>query len=401
MHEKNKESSTVNFIKNIFSSRRISLPMTIPTNTIANNININNNINSSKNVINVISSVGLILQSRPPNLPAKNSREELLHRKQYDALLDAIKKRELREERDHQKRRAQQLEDENKLSSNLQYWDQKIIPNFNQLKSTAEVRELWWFGIPSAVRGRIWRLAVDNNLNLTAETYANCLKQFNTANHAESASIKLDITRTFPSLQIFQKNGPLFESLYNLLGAYCIFKPEIGYVQGMSFIGAMLILNMDTPDAFICLANLFNNNLYHNTAFTLNQIKINKYWNIFNELLSRNLSCLHKHFLEINLTPDFYLLDWLFTIYAKALPLDVTSRIWDVFVRDGDEFLFKTAIGILMLFKNELLSMDFVHAAQFLIKLPDTIKVDEMFKCIKSVNVEIAGKTFDQIILSL
>ena len=35
----------------------------------------------------------------------------------------------------------------------------------------------------------------------------------------------------------------------------------------------------------------------------------------------------------------------IFTLYAKALSLDIASRIWDVFFRDGEEFLFRTATG--------------------------------------------------------
>ena len=35
----------------------------------------------------------------------------------------------------------------------------------------------------------------------------------------------------------------------------------------------------------------------------------------------------------------------IFTLYSKSLPLDVASRVWDLFCRDGEEFLFKTAIG--------------------------------------------------------
>ncbi|XP_053598383.1 uncharacterized protein LOC106693138 isoform X1 [Microplitis demolitor] len=249
MHDKTGDSPRINFIKNIFSSRRLNLPSTtvFTGTTIRTKLNINN----SKNTItNEIGSLGLIPQSRPPNLPAKNSQEESLHRKQHDAILDGIKKRELREQKDNNKKRAQQLEDENKLSSNLQYWYQKVIPNFIQLKSTTEVHDLWWQGIPSAVRGRIWCLAIANNLNLTAEIFVDCVKKFNTSNHIESASIKLDITRTFPSLQIFQKDGPLFESLYNLLAAYCIFKPEIGTgetrhgVKNISFLIALPLFNV-------------------------------------------------------------------------------------------------------------------------------------------------------------
>lgn len=36
-------------------------------------------------------------------------------------------------------------------------------------------------------------------------------------------------------------------------------------------------------------------------------------------------------------------------MFSKSLSLDTTSRIWDVYCRDGEEFLFKTAIGLLQI----------------------------------------------------
>lgn len=42
-----------------------------------------------------------------------------------------------------------------------------------------------------------------------------------------------------------------------------------------------------------------------------------------------------------------------FTLFSKSLPLDVASRVWDVFCRDGEAFLFRAALGeFLKLFKN-------------------------------------------------
>ena len=35
----------------------------------------------------------------------------------------------------------------------------------------------------------------------------------------------------------------------------------------------------------------------------------------------------------------------IFTIYTRVLPLDVACRVWDMFCRDGDSFLFRTALG--------------------------------------------------------
>jgi hypothetical protein len=45
-----------------------------------------------------------------------------------------------------------------------------------------------------------------------------------------------------------------------------------------------------------------------------------------------------------------FLLFRIFTLYSKSLPLDVASRVWDLFCRDGDEFLFRTALGKICLY---------------------------------------------------
>lgn len=54
------------------------------------------------------------------------------------------------------------------------------------------------------------------------------------------------------------QGGPYYDVLHSLLGAYVCYQPEIGYVQGMSFIAAVLLLNMEEIDAFVCFANLLN-----------------------------------------------------------------------------------------------------------------------------------------------
>lgn len=43
--------------------------------------------------------------------------------------------------------------------------------------------------------------------------------------------IKLDLSRTFPHLGIFQEGGPYHRALDDLLSAYVCFRPDIGYVQ--------------------------------------------------------------------------------------------------------------------------------------------------------------------------
>ena len=42
------------------------------------------------------------------------------------------------------------------------------------------------------------------------------------------------------------------------MGAYVCYRPDLGYVQGMSFIAAILLLNLEEAEAFIVFANLVN-----------------------------------------------------------------------------------------------------------------------------------------------
>ena len=41
-----------------------------------------------------------------------------------------------------------------------------IIKSFR--KNSKKARELWWMGIPPSVRGKVWQLAIGNELNLTS-----------------------------------------------------------------------------------------------------------------------------------------------------------------------------------------------------------------------------------------
>ncbi|VDN27963.1 unnamed protein product [Dibothriocephalus latus] len=63
---------------------------------------------------------------------------------------------------------------------------------------------------------------------------------------------------------LFQADGPYHRDLHDLLAAYVSFQPSIGYLQGMSFIAAILILVMgDILAAFIAFVSILNRDSYH------------------------------------------------------------------------------------------------------------------------------------------
>lgn len=69
------------------------------------------------------------------------------------------------------------------------------------------------------------------------------------------------------------------------------------------------------------------------------------YYATYTALLCDNLPALGAHMESEGVTPDLYLVDWLYTLFSKSLPLDVACRIWDVFLRDGETFLVRAALG--------------------------------------------------------
>nr|KAG5700628.1 hypothetical protein BaRGS_015458 [Batillaria attramentaria] len=88
----------------------------------------------------------------------------------------------------------------------------------------------------------------------------------------------------------------------------------------------------------------------------------------------------------------------IFLLYSKSLPLDVACRVWDVYCRDGEELLFRTGLGILKFYESILIKMDFIHAAQFLTKLPEDICADQLFKHIDTIHMTIDKRKFPAVL---
>lgn len=356
----------------------------------------------------VASSSALILHDRPANLPAKSIDEEAKHKQEYEQMVEAAKKRERQEAKIRKKQQQLQIKTEERLAHATKVWLNDVLPKWNSVLSCRKIRNLWWQGIPPCVRGKVWQLAIGNELNVTPELYEICVSRAqellktvsNTSSNNDSVGendnpdrqasielIQLDISRTFPQLCIFQKGGPYYDILHSLLGAYACYRPDVGYVQGMSFLAAILILNMEEAEAFVCFANLLNRPC-HMAFFRLDQSVMQAYYSVFEQLMAENLPRIHSHFTKSHLTPDLYLLDWIYTVFAKAMPLDVACRVWDVFLRDGEEFLFRTALGVLHLHQEILLGFDFLAGAQFLTKLPEDLNADNLFSSIQGIRMQ-------------
>lgn len=104
----------------------------------------------------------------------------------------------------------------------------------------------------------MWQLMSSSKDPELEALYSSLLHQ--TSPHEKS--IQKDLARTFPSHKFFQRpNGPSAgngaadtaedrgrgqDDLFNVVRAYSLYDPEVGYVQGSAFIVAALLLNVSS-----------------------------------------------------------------------------------------------------------------------------------------------------------
>eukprot|EP01012_Entosiphon_sulcatum_P006148 TRINITY_DN12874_c0_g1_i2.p1 TRINITY_DN12874_c0_g1~~TRINITY_DN12874_c0_g1_i2.p1 ORF type:complete len:370 (+),score=55.04 TRINITY_DN12874_c0_g1_i2:409-1518(+) len=201
-----------------------------------------------------------------------------------------------------------------------------------------------------------------------------------------AAIINLDLHRTFPDLTFFQEEGRDHENLYRVLRAYVHFRPDIGYVQGMSYLAAVLLLYMDPYAAFVCLANMLHK--YHFVSFfTMNVKQMNVHFMVFDMVFKDQLPLLHSHFRELGLVPEFYCVDWFVTLFSKSLPLDIAVHAWDLFFMDR-KYLYKLAVGILKYFSTQLQTAPFEEVFEFITHLSKrTIEPIAFFESVRSIAI--------------
>lgn len=199
-------------------------------------------------------------------------------------------------------------------------------------------------------------------------------------------AIMLDLPRTFPDLAFFHQPGSAFEgSLREILEAFAYLRPDIGYSQGMSFLGAVLLLYLDTPDAFACFVNMLHQSCFLH-FFRMKMPEVRLYMRVHERLLGEALPELAAHLRNEQVEPEMYLVNWVMALYLRALPLEHATRIWDAYMLDGDVVIFRAALGILKLLSPRLLSMPFEDCAYLLSHLPaDEIDPDMLMDSVRSV----------------
>uniref|UniRef100_A0A8C2DGD8 TBC1 domain family member 4 n=1 Tax=Cyprinus carpio TaxID=7962 RepID=A0A8C2DGD8_CYPCA len=258
---------------------------------------------------------------------------------------------------------------------------------------TEEIHTAVGQGVPRQHRGEIWkflseqyllRQEVPSNKPPNNDTpYKELLKQLTSQQHA----ILIDLGRTFPTHPYFSAQlGAGQLSLYNLLKAYSLLDPEVGYCQGLSFVAGVLLLHMCEEDAFHMLRFLmYDMGLRKQYRPDMIILQIQMYQ------LSRLLHDYHRelytHLEQYEIGPSLYAAPWFLTAFASHFPLGFVARVFDMLFLQGSEVIFKVALSLLDSHKPLILQHDNLESIVEFIKttLPN-LGLVQMEKTINQVS---------------
>ncbi|XP_066260325.1 ecotropic viral integration site 5 ortholog isoform X1 [Euwallacea similis] len=231
-------------------------------------------------------------------------------------------------------------------------------------KQNSQIRELVRRGIPLHFRAIVWQLLCSAADAPEKKLYAEYIK---TKSPCEKV-IRRDIARTYPEHDFFkEKDGLGQESLFNVIKAYSLHDREVGYCQGSGFIVGLLLmqplpnskegLTMPEEEAFAVLVKIMQDYRMRD-MFKPSMAELGVCMFQLENLVAELLSDLNQHFQSQNFHTSMYASSWFLTLFTTALSLPLACRIMDVFLSEGMEIIFKVALSMLILGKDDLMSLD-------------------------------------------
>lgn len=108
----------------------------------------------------------VISHTRPSWLPPKDKTEDEIHYHQWEDMMSQAREQEKERKKQAEIRR---LEREKRMTANMSRWEDLMRTGFSseKVQTDPSLRQLWFEGVPSHLRGKAWSLAVGNPLAMS------------------------------------------------------------------------------------------------------------------------------------------------------------------------------------------------------------------------------------------
>ncbi|NXV76297.1 EVI5 protein, partial [Atlantisia rogersi] len=248
-------------------------------------------------------------------------------------------------------------------SSNLSHLEEdswilwgRIVNEWEDVRKKKEkqVKELVRKGIPHHFRAIVWQLLCSAQSMPIKDQYSELLKMTSPCEKL----IRRDIARTYPEHDFFKEKDSLGqEVLFNVMKAYSLVDREVGYCQGSAFIVGLLLMQMPEEEAFCVFVKLMQDYRLRE-LFKPSMAELGLCMYQFECMIQEHLPELYVHFQSQSFHTSMYASSWFLTIFLTTFPLPIATRIFDIFMSEGLEIVFRVGLAVLQMNQAELLQLD-------------------------------------------
>lgn len=263
-------------------------------------------------------------------------------------------------------------------------------------------------GVPRSRRGEVWQLLVQlqeqrspppetdtEKFGQWDQAYSVLKSQLTSHQH----SILIDLGRTFPSHAYFSGALGLGQlSLFNLLKAYSILDPEVGYCQGLPFLGGLLLMHLDEEASFCMLKHLMFG-LGLRKQFMPDMTGLQVYMYQLTRLLAETQPNLYRQLDRLEVDPSLYATPWFLTLFAAHFPLGFVSRVFDLLFLEGPHAIIKVGVCLMVECAVSMLECDNLEDVMNVIKtdLPGlpAERLEDVIKQANGLNISRQLRTYE------
>lgn len=248
-------------------------------------------------------------------------------------------------------------------------------------------------------RKLLWKNKIGNHLRLTSrnvEWIEQILAKRPLA-HKERKVIVSDLDRTFPECDTREEGKKMYRDMLHILCLFAAYRPDIGYVQGMSALVLTLYPLFGVEQTFILFANLITGTPLLYNLYTMNTVQITRYTELFAVMLKSACPKLCASLANRGVSPDIFVYEWLFTLGARAFSQEGVRQIWDVLFSLGEYYMLSLGVVCLGLCEKELLAApQACDVGSFVRRIVSTVDVGRVVK--KLIEPSIGLKKFNKML---
>ncbi|XP_037682565.1 ecotropic viral integration site 5 protein homolog isoform X5 [Choloepus didactylus] len=311
------------------------------------------------------SSTTLSTPALSPSSPSQLSPDdlELLAKLEEQNRLLETDSKSLRSVNGSRRNSGSSLVSSSSASSNLSHLEEdswilwgRIVNEWEDVRKKKEkqVKELVRKGIPHHFRAIVWQLLCCAQSMPIKDQYSELLKMTSPCEKL----IRRDIARTYPEHNFFKEKDSLGqEVLFNVMKAYSLVDREVGYCQGSAFIVGLLLMQMPEEEAFCVFVKLMQDYRLRE-LFKPSMAELGLCMYQFECMIQEHLPELFVHFQSQSFHTSMYASSWFLTIFLTTFPLPIATRIFDIFMSEGLEIVFRVGLALLQMNQAELMQLD-------------------------------------------